>query len=81
MVSRQYTRRWLLIPLVTALSKLNLNFFTKFKILILYFRWYLFGCVSVTSDGDYTFIPAPEGTWYNGNDVSEWVGMMAAYCS
>jgi len=44
-------------------------------------EWYLFGCVSVTSEGDYTFIPAPEGTWYNGNDVSEWVGMMAAYCS
>jgi len=44
-------------------------------------EWYLFGCVSTTSDGDYTFIPAPEGTFYNGNDVSNWVGMMAAHCS
>ena len=46
-----------------------------------FFRWYLFGCVTVTSDGDYTFIPAPEGTFYNGNDMSNWVGMMSAYCS
>lgn len=44
-------------------------------------EWYLFGCVTVTSDGDYTFIPAPEGTFYNGNDMSNWVGMMSAYCS
>ena len=31
------------------------------------FRWYLFGCVTVAADGDFTFKAAPEGTWFDGN--------------
>lgn len=44
-------------------------------------EFYLFGCVNVTSDGDYTFIPAPEGTFFAGHDESKWVDMYEAFCS
>jgi len=43
-------------------------------------EYYFFGCVKVTSDGDFTFLPAPEGTFFNGNSESNWVNMMSEYC-
>jgi len=43
-------------------------------------EYYFFGCVKVTSEGDYTFVPAPEGTFFNGNSESNWVSMMSQYC-
>merc|ERR1739848_346956 len=40
-------------------------------------EYYFFGCVKVTSEGDYTFVPAPEETFFNGNSESNWVSMMS----
>merc|ERR1712062_248735 len=44
-------------------------------------EFYFFGCVKVTSEGDYTFEPAPKGTFFNGEDKSNWVSMMSQHCS
>ena len=52
-------------------------------------RWYLFGCVTVGADGDFTFKSAPEGTWFDGNSKAmlspsnpdgNWVEAMTKYC-
>ena len=45
------------------------------------FRFYLFGCVAVTSAGDFTFLPAPNGTWFDGWNSSQWINMLNVHCS
>jgi len=42
-------------------------------------EWYLFGCVTVSSDGEFTYNSAPEGTFFSGTDES-WLEMYQMYC-
>jgi len=42
-------------------------------------EWYLFGCVIVSSDGDFTYFSAPEGTFFDGSDEG-WLEMYQNYC-
>ena len=41
---------------------------------------YLIGCVAVSSDGSFTFISAPSGTWFNRRVGAEWDSMLNAHC-
>ena len=43
-------------------------------------EFYLFGCLDVQTNGHFTFKPAPNGTFFNGEDDDEWVAMKAANC-
>jgi len=43
-------------------------------------RWYLFGCLTVTSSGQFTFTAAPHGTWFDGDNDEEWVTMKQTHC-
>ena len=45
------------------------------------FRFYLFGCVAVTSAGDFTFLAAPNGTWFEGHNTTKWIDMFNVHCS
>ena len=41
------------------------------------------GCVAVSSDGSFTFLPAPDGTWFKGEgsgSATEWDSMLNAHC-
>ena len=44
-------------------------------------KFYLFGCLDVSTDGNFQFNAAPEGTFFNGNDESQWSAIMAIYCT
>ena len=50
-------------------------------------RFYFFGCVTVTSGGDYRLVQAPKGTFFEGNvgssgeNESNWVSMKTQHCS
>eukprot|EP00090_Calanus_glacialis_P046780 TRINITY_DN934_c0_g1_i4.p1 TRINITY_DN934_c0_g1~~TRINITY_DN934_c0_g1_i4.p1 ORF type:complete len:3509 (+),score=786.17 TRINITY_DN934_c0_g1_i4:1199-10528(+) len=39
-----------------------------------------FGCIDVQVNGEYTFTPAPAGTFFNGQDTAQWLTMMAEHC-
>ena len=41
---------------------------------------YLMGCVAVSSDGSFTLISAPSGTWFNRRVGAEWDSMLNAHC-
>ena len=43
-------------------------------------EYYLFGCVNVTNEGDFSFTPAPAGTWLNGEQDDQWLAMRNAHC-
>ena len=50
-----------------------------------YLRFYFFGCLSVTADGNFTFQDAPEGTWIQGYSEKEefddyWLEMKDKHC-
>jgi len=44
-------------------------------------EFYLFGCVKVTTAGDFTFTDAPAGTWFNGEQDASWLEMKNAHCA
>jgi len=45
-------------------------------------EFYMFGCVTVDSAGGYTYVAAPEGTWFDGHDDgTAWTDMMTQHCS
>ena len=45
------------------------------------FRFYLFGCVAVTSAGDFSYVAAPNGTWFDGSNSTKWIDMLNVHCS
>ena len=44
------------------------------------FRYYLFGCLTVTPDGDFQFKDAPEGTWVKSHGSRDWVAKKKQIC-
>jgi len=42
--------------------------------------FYLFGCLRVQLDGNFVFTAAPDGTFFDGDNDSEWLSMMNTYC-
>merc|ERR1712179_811385 len=42
--------------------------------------YYLFGCVDVQNNGEFIFTPAPNGTFFNGEEDSEWVSLYNNIC-
>ena len=42
--------------------------------------YYLFGCVDVQENGEFTYTPAPDGTFFNGEEDSDWLAMYTAHC-
>ena len=43
-------------------------------------EFYLFGCLDVSTDGHFTFTPAPAGTFFNGGSTDQWLAMKTAHC-
>ena len=43
-------------------------------------RFLFFGAIDVQANGEYTFTPAPAGTFFNGQDTAQWLTMMAEHC-
>ena len=52
------------------------------KIIVSLFRFYLFGCLTVTTSGDFTSTQAQEGTFFVGDNShdSNWVYQMQNSC-
>ena len=50
-----------------------------FKVLLM-LRYYLFGCLTVTPDGDFQFKDAPEGTWVKSHGSRDWVAKKKQIC-
>ena len=44
------------------------------------FRFFFFGCIDVKVSGEFTFTPAPAGTFFNGQETSQWLAMMEEHC-
>jgi len=42
--------------------------------------YYLFGCVQVQTGGNFTFIAAPPGTFFDGTKDSKWIEIMINFC-
>ena len=42
--------------------------------------YYLFGCVDVQINGEFIFTPAPDGTFFNGEEDSEWLSLYNNIC-
>ena len=51
-----------------------------FYCFICFSRFYFFGCLSVTADGQFTFARAPEATFFAGAGTDNWIPMMEQYC-
>ena len=43
-------------------------------------RFYMFGCVTVDSAGDFTYVEAPQATWFNGTAIEDWSGLIPQHC-
>ena len=43
-------------------------------------RFYMFGCVTVDSAGDFTYVEAPQATWFNGTATEDWTGLISQHC-
>jgi len=43
-------------------------------------RYYFFGCVDVQTSGEFTFTPAPTGTFFDGGSMNKWMAMMEEHC-
>ena len=40
----------------------------------------MFGCVTVDSAGDFTYVEAPQATWFNGTATEDWTGLISQHC-